>query len=147
MQHPVATPIRLHPNHHSIPINTSTTRHPIQPTARPLYQLHQQRIGSIPPPKRMQHLKAGAILSYPIHHPFAVQPSFLRHSVEPSVFGGKDTGIGEGSVLVGEVGLERSEGVEDMKSGAVGGEGEEKAGVIRSTTACTANQCAIRCKL
>src|SRR5579875_3318285 len=181
MQHPVTTPVLLHPKHHPIPINTPTTRHPIQPTSRPLYQLHQQRIGSILPPKRMQHLKAGAILSYPIHHPFAVQPSFLRHSVEPSVFGGEDTGIGqgaigagegmeevevgaiggkgeesavaggsscgggavevlvsilsegsegEGSVLVGEVGLERSEGVEDTKAGAVGGEGEEKTGVL-----------------
>ena len=39
-------------------------------------------------------------------------------------------GEGEGAVLVGEVGLERSEGVEDMKAGAVWGEGEEKAGVL-----------------
>src|SRR5579875_670477 len=187
MQHPVSTPVLLHPKHHPIPINTPSTRHPIQPTALPLYQLHQQRIGSILPPKRMQHLKAGSILSYPIHHPFTVQPPFLRHSVEPPVFGGEDTGIGqgaigagegmkevevgaiggkgeegavaggsscgggavevsvsilsegsegEGSVLVGEVGLEGSEGVKDTKAGAVGGEGEEKAGVLGAMEGC-----------
>src|SRR5579875_2364760 len=120
VQHPVATPILLHPKHHSIPINTPSTRHPIQPTSRPLYQLHQQRIGSILPPKRMQHLKAGAILSYPIHHPFTVRPSFLRHSVEPSVFGGEDTGIGQGAIGAGE-------GMEEVEVGAIGGKGEEGA--------------------
>src|SRR5579875_569827 len=105
MQHPVATPIRLHPKHYPIPINTPTTRHPVQPTSLSLYQLHQQRIGSLSPSKRMQHLKAGAILSYPIHHAFAVRPPFLRHSVEPSVLGGEDTGIGQGAIrLEGEEG-------------------------------------------
>jgi hypothetical protein len=75
----------------------------------------------------MQHLKAGAILSYPIHHPFAVRPSFLRHSVEPSVLGGEDTGIGQGAIGAGE-------GMEEVEVGAIGLEGEE--GTVAGGSSC-----------